>query len=306
MMELAKSACETAKVLDGRAMAVEILEEIKTEVAALKAQTGITPGLAAISIGEDLAGQLFLRRKRMACDKAGINFFVAYLPSEISLKELQEIIHSLNNNPKVHGIIIRLPIPGEIDIGALSQTIDYRKDIDGLHPLNIGKLLAGTATLVSATLAAITEILGRYKIDLIGKRVLIVGREEGFAKPLSMLLAQRYATVSVTTNWGSQGEELLSKAEIVITDLRKPRAIKASMLADDAMVIDVGFNMIKGKLVGDIELDGAPEKARLIVPVPGGVGPLIISMLLKNTLLAYRKQIFGPALDEESIWREGR
>ena len=305
-MELAKSACETAKVLDGRAMAVEILEEIKTEVAALKAQTGITPGLAAISIGEDLAGQLFLRRKRMACDKAGINFFVAYLPSEISLKELQEIIHSLNNNPKVHGIIIRLPIPGEIDIGALSQTIDYRKDIDGLHPLNIGKLLAGTATLVSATLAAITEILGRYKIDLIGKRVLIVGREEGFAKPLSMLLAQRYATVSVTTNWGSQGEELLSKAEIVITDLRKPRAIKASMLADDAIVIDVGFNMIKGKLVGDIELDGAPEKARLIVPVPGGVGPLIISMLLKNTLLAYRKQIFGPALDEESIWREGR
>ena len=305
-MELAKSACETAKVLDGRAMAVEILEEIKTEVAALKAQTGITPGLAAISIGEDLAGQLFLRRKRMACDKAGINFFVAYLPSEISLKELQEIIHSLNNNPKVHGIIIRLPIPGEIDISALSQTIDYRKDIDGLHPLNIGKLLAGTATLVSATLAAITEILGRYKIDLIGKRVLIVGREEGFAKPLSMLLAQRYATVSVTTNWGSQGEELLSKAEIVITDLRKPRAIKASMLADDAMVIDVGFNMIKGKLVGDIELDGAPEKARLIVPVPGGVGPLIISMLLKNTLLAYRKQIFGPALDEESIWREGR
>ena len=305
-MELAKSACETAKVLDGRAMAVEILEEIKTEVAALKAQTGITPGLAAISIGEDLAGQLFLRRKRMACDKAGINFFVAYLPSEISLKELQEIIHSLNNNPKVHGIIIRLPIPGEIDIGALSQTIDYRKDIDGLHPLNIGKLLAGTATLVSATLAAITEILGRYKIDLIGKRVLIVGREEGFAKPLSMLLAQRYATVSVTTNWGSQGEELLSRAEIVITDLRKPRAIKASMLADDAMVIDVGFNMIKGKLVGDIELDGAPEKARLIVPVPGGVGPLIISMLLKNTLLAYRKQIFGPALDEESIWREGR
>ena len=258
-MELAKSACETAKVLDGRAMAVEILEEIKTEVAALKAQTGITPGLAAISIGEDLAGQLFLRRKRMACDKAGINFFVAYLPSEISLKELQEIIHSLNNNPKVHGIIIRLPIPGEIDISALSQTIDYRKDIDGLHPLNIGKLLAGTATLVSATLAAITEILGRYKIDLIGKRVLIVGREEGFAKPLSMLLAQRYATVSVTTNWGSQGEELLSKAEIVITDLRKPRAIKASMLADDAMVIDVGFNMIKGKLVSDIELDGAPE-----------------------------------------------
>ena len=305
-MELAKSACETAKVLDGRAMAVEILEEIKTEVAALKAQTGITPGLAAISIGEDLAGQLFLRRKRMACDKAGINFFVAYLPSEISLKELQEIIHSLNNNPKVHGIIIRLPIPGEIDISALSQTIDYRKDIDGLHPLNIGKLLAGTATLVSATLAAITEILGRYKIDLIGKRVLIVGREEGFAKPLSMLLAQRYATVSVTTNWGSQGEELLSRAEIVITDLRKPRAIKSSMLADDAMVIDVGFNMIKGKLVGDIELDGAPEKARLIVPVPGGVGPLIISMLLKNTLLAYRKQIFGPALDEESIWREGR
>ena len=112
--------------------------------------------------------------------------------------------------------------------------------------------------------------------------------------------------MAFTHYWGSQGEELLSKAEIVITDLRKPRAIKASMLADDAMVIDVGFNMIKGKLVGDIELDGAPEKARLIVPVPGGVGPLIISMLLKNTLLAYRKQIFGPALDEESIWREGR
>lgn len=301
-MELAKSA----KVLDGRAMAAEIMEEIKAEAAVLKAQTGITPGLAAISIGEDLAGQLFLRRKRMACDKVGINFFVAYLPDKISLGETQEIILSLNKDPKVHGIIIRLPIPEVIDVGGLAQTIDYEKDIDALHPLNIGKLLAGTATLISATLAAITEIIGRYKIELIGKRVLIIGREEGFAKPLAMLLVHRYATVSVTTCWGHQAKDLLSEAEIVITDLRRPKAIKASMLADDAIVIDMGFNLVKGKLVGDIELDEPPNKAQLIVPVPGGVGPLIISMLLKNTLLAYRKQLFGPELDEETIWRKGR
>lgn len=306
MVELANPDLQTAKILDGRAVAAEIMEEIKVEVVALKGQTGITPGLAAISIGEDLAGQVFLQRKRMACDKVGVNFFVSYLPSKISLKEIQEIIYSLNNDPKVHGIIIRLPIPGEIDVGALSQAIDYRKDIDGLHPQNIGKLLAGTSTLVSATLAAITEILERYKVNLLGKRVLIIGRKEGFAKSLAMLLVHRYATVSVTTSWDNQARDLLGKAEIVITDLRKPKAIKTSMLADGAIVIDMGFNMIRGKLVGDIELNGPPEKSQLIVPVPGGVGPLIISMLLKNTLLAYRKQLFGPELDEETIWRKGR
>jgi methylenetetrahydrofolate dehydrogenase (NADP+)/methenyltetrahydrofolate cyclohydrolase len=301
-----KPILEKANILDGRAMAEEIMEEIKIEVAAIRAKTGMTPGLAAISIGEDLAGQLFLRRKRTACDNVGINFFVAYLPCVIPLKEIQEIIYSLNNDPKVHGIIIQLPIPKKMELDVLSQTINYHKDIDGLHPLNIGKLLAGTSTLVSATLTSITEILARYKIDLVGKRVLIIGREEGFAKPLSMLLVHRFATVSFTTNWDDQTKDLLGKAEIVITDLRKPKAIKASMLADDAIVIDVGFSVIGGKLVGDIEMNGALEKAQLMVPVPGGIGPLIISMLLKNTLLAYRKQLFGPDLDEEAIWRKGR
>jgi methylenetetrahydrofolate dehydrogenase (NADP+) / methenyltetrahydrofolate cyclohydrolase len=305
-MEFAKPDLEPAKILGGSAMAAEIIEEIREEVAALKAQTKIAPGLAAVSIGEDLAGQVFLRRIRMVCDKVGMTFLVAYLPSKVSLEEIQKAIHSLNNDLKIHGIIILLPIPEEIDVGVLSQTIDYRKDIDGLHPQNIGKLLAGTSALVSATLAAITEILSRYKIDVIGKRVLVIGREEGFAKPLAMLMVQRFATVSVITSWDNQVEDLLGKAEIVITDLRKPKAIKASMLADDAIVIDMGFNIINGKLVGDIDLDGPPEKNQLIVPVPGGVGPLIISMMLKNTLVAYRKQLFGPELDEEIIWRKGR
>jgi methylenetetrahydrofolate dehydrogenase (NADP+)/methenyltetrahydrofolate cyclohydrolase len=297
---------ENQRVLNCQALAAEIIEEIKREVVSLKSVTGITPGLAAISLGEELSGQIFLRRKRVACDKAGINFFVNYLPKDSNLDEILEIIYSLNNDSQVHGIIVHLPIPTEMDLSSVFQAIDYRKDIDALHPLNMGKLLAGTATLVPATLAAIVEILDRQQIELVGKRVLILGREEGFAKPLAMLLVQRFATVSVATHWDQRAEGLLGKAEIVISDLRKHQIIKGQMLAPGAIVIDLGFNMVNGKLVGDLELDKDLERAQLVIPVPGGIGPLIISMLLKNTLVAYRKQLFGPSFDEETIWRKGR
>ncbi|MBI1986762.1 MAG: bifunctional 5,10-methylenetetrahydrofolate dehydrogenase/5,10-methenyltetrahydrofolate cyclohydrolase [Nitrospinae bacterium] len=293
-------------VVDGRAMAERIQEELQEEVAALKGQTGIMPGLAMISVGEDFPRQVFFRRQQVACNRVGITLFALCLPCATSQEEVIGLMQKLNTSPLVHGILIQLPLPAHLEATAIFQALDPRKDVDGLHPLNIGELLAGTAALVPVTLSAILEIFERNRVELMGKRALILGRAEGFARPLAMLLVNRFATVSVASQWDDGVVDLLKKAEILITDLYRPQSITGEMVRPGSLIIDLGFNARQGRLIGDVESSSASQVAALLAPVPGGVGPLIVSMLLKNTVMAYRRQVLGLEVDVEEIWRRGR
>ena len=305
-LDLVKKQDVRATLVDGKAIAEQIQEELRQGVKALRRQAEISPGLVTLSIGEDLPRQVFFRRQRVACDRVGIHLFALCLPGHTLLQEVLRLIDKGNASPLVHGIVLQLPLPISQEKTLLFQALDPGKDIDGLHPMNSGRLLAGTATLVPAALSAVLEILERNGIDLVGKRVLILGRTEGFAKPLAMLLVHRFATVSVASSWEGNAADLLQKAEIVITNLGRPHCITGEMLRPGSLVIDLGFNDLGGRLIGDVEPKSAAQQASLLVPVPGGVGPLIVSTLLKNTVSAYRRQVLGLEDNVEELWREGR
>ena len=287
-------------------MADQIQDELREEVRILRGRTGVSPGLATLSMGEDFPRQVFFRRQRSACDRVGVHLFALCLPGHASQQEVLRLIETANVSPLIHGIVIQLPLPTGIEEATLFQALDPHKDIDGLHPMNHGKLLAGTAALVPATLSAILEILERNGVDLVGKHALVLGRTEGFAKPLAMLLVHRMATVSVASSWGEGAAELLPQAEILITNLGRPHFITGDMLRPGCMVIDLGFNDLAGRLIGDVEPESASRRVALLAPVPGGVGPLIVSTLLKNTVSAYRRQVLGLEEDVEELWRKGR
>ena len=287
---------KTAKIIDGKRVAELIREEIKGEARKL-AGKGVIPGLAVVLVGNDPASEVYVRNKRKACNELGISAFDYDLPADCSEKRLLALIEKLNQDSKVHGILVQMPLPGQIDSKKVLNAIDPRKDVDGFHPVNVGKLLAGEECFVSCTPAGCQQLLLRSGYDPAGKHVVIVGRSNIVGKPLAALLVQKArganATVTVCHSRTKNISAVTRQADILIAAIGVPEFVKARMVKEGAVVIDVGVNRIEDKskksgyrLVGDVEFKGVCKKAKAITPVPGGVGPMTITMLMKNTVEA--------------------
>jgi methylenetetrahydrofolate dehydrogenase (NADP+)/methenyltetrahydrofolate cyclohydrolase len=287
-----------ATLLDGKALAAEIRREVAGEVAALR-QHGVVPRLSVVMVGDDPASQVYVRSKGKACKKTGIESSTQYLPGTTSQEDLIRVVQDLNADSSVHGILVPTPLPPAIDPDAILCAIDPAKDVDGFTPENIGKLLLGFPYTVACTPAGIVELLDRYGVPIEGADVAIVGRSNIVGKPLAALLMQkapgRNCTVTVCHSRTKDLSRYTKSADIVVAALGRPRFLKADMVKPGCVVVDVGINRVddpsseKGyRLVGDVDFDALLDMASHITPVPGGVGPLTVAMLLKNTVKVAR------------------
>ncbi len=289
----------TATVIDGKQMAEEIRGEVALETRALRERLGVTPGLAAVLVGGDPASAVYVRNKRRACDEADMFSETFELPDETTQEELIGLVRQLNADPRFHGILVQLPLPPHIEEREVILAIDPDKDVDGMHPINGGRLMEGNPRFLPATPAGVQQMLVRTGNDPSGKHVVIVGRSNIVGKPLATLLMQKApganATVTVCHTGTRDLPSLTRQADIVVAAIGRPRALTADMVAEGAVVIDVGINRVDDatrksgyRLVGDVDYEAVAEKASAITPVPGGVGPMTIAMLLTNTLRAAR------------------
>ena len=289
----------TATVIDGKQMAEEIRGEVAEETRELTKRLGVVPGLAAVLVGSDPASAVYVRNKRRACDEADMFSETFELAEETTQDELIALVRQLNADPRFHGILVQLPLPAHIEEQEVILAIDPDKDVDGMHPINGGRLLEGNPRFLPATPAGVQQMLVRSGNDPAGKHIVIVGRSNIVGKPLSVLLMQKApganATVTVCHTGTRDLAALTLQADIVVAAIGRPRALTADMVADGAVVIDVGINRVDDatrksgyRLVGDVDYEAVAEKASAITPVPGGVGPMTIAMLLTNTLRAAR------------------
>ncbi len=287
----------TADIIDGKLMAEQIRAEIASAVRDLKQRANVTPGLAAVLVGDDPASAVYVRNKRRACDEAGMFSDTIQLPAETTQQKLIRTVERLNADNQFHGILVQLPLPPHIDEQAIILAINPDKDVDGMHPINSGRLLAGNPRFLPATPAAVQQMLLRSGNDPAGKHVVVLGRSNIVGKPLAALLLQKApganATVTVCHTATPNIPKLARQADIIVAAIGRPRALTADMVRDGAVVIDVGINRIDDptrktgyRLVGDVDYDPVAQKASAITPVPGGVGPMTIAMLLSNTLRA--------------------
>ena len=294
----------TAKILDGQALAKEIRGEVATGVAEMQQRHGVTPGLAAVLVGADPASAIYVRNKRRACDEVGMVSDTFELPADSTNEQVLECVHRLNTDPRFHGILVQLPLPAQIDERLVIESLDPAKDVDGLHPFNVGKLVQGRPDFVPGTPAGIQQLLLRNGHDPAGANVVICGRSDIVGKPMALLLMQRAdganATVTVCHTLTRDLAEFTRQADILVVAMGSPKAITAGMVKEGAVVIDVGINRVEDssrkrgyRLEGDVDFDSVSEKASAITPVPGGVGPMTIAMLLVNTLTATRISIHG-------------
>jgi methylenetetrahydrofolate dehydrogenase (NADP+)/methenyltetrahydrofolate cyclohydrolase len=275
-----------ARILDGKAIASQIQQEIKQELDELKEKYGITPGLAVVLVGENPASEVYVRNKGRKCEELGIRSIVKRLPESASEKEVIDTVTQLNEDESVHGIIVQLPLPSHIDPEVVISHIDPNKDVDGFHPVNVGWMFIGRNRFVPCTPAGIIEILDRSGIEIEGKRAVVVGRSNIVGKPLSILLLQRNATVTICHSRTANLPEVTRQADILVAAVGKAHLIKADMVKEGAVVIDVGINRVDDKIVGDVDFESVKEVASAITPVPGGVGPLTVIMLMRNTVQA--------------------
>ena len=294
----------TAKILDGKALAEDIRAEVAASVTEIQLNHGVTPGLAAVLVGDDPASAIYVRNKRRACDEVGMVSDTILMAADSTTEKVLETVADLNKDPRFHGILIQLPLPPQIDELAIIESIDPDKDVDGLHPFNVGKLVQGRADFVPGTPAGIQQILIRNGHDPAGANVVICGRSDIVGKPMALLLMQRgdgaNATVTVCHTRTKNMTEITRHADILVTAIGRPNAITADMVKEGAIVIDVGINRVDDasrksgyRLDGDVDFAEVSKKASSITPVPGGVGPMTIAMLLVNTLTATRISIHG-------------
>ncbi len=283
-----------AILIDGKKVSKEIKAELREKVIALK-EKGIIPGLAAVLIGDDPASATYVRSKARACEKTGIYSDITKRPGDISQEEVEQIVRDLNVRDDIDGILVQSPLPKHMDEPAVTCIIDPQKDVDGFHPFNVGMMLIGQPTFLSCTPYGIVELMRRNKIDPSGKEVVIMGRSNIVGKPMAAILMQKRqganATVTVCHSRTSNLNEVCRRADILIAAMGQPEFVKAEMIKEGAVVIDVGINRVedssteKGyRLVGDVDFEGCRQKASFITPVPGGVGPMTIAMLLTNTV----------------------
>lgn len=274
-----------AEIIDGKKVSEHIRAEIAQGVQKLKGETGITPGLAAVLVGDDPASEIYVRNKRKACASAGMYSEEHKLPTETTEQELLNLVDRLNNDPNIHGILVQLPLPDHINETKILRAVTPLKDVDGFHPYNVGLLVEGNPRFISCTPHGIIKMLEFYNIDITGKEAVIVGRSNIVGKPVSMLLLHRHATVTVCHSRTKPLDEVTRRADILVAAIGRANFITADMVKPGAVVIDVGINRNEeGKLTGDVDFEAVSQKASYITPVPGGVGPMTISMLLWNTL----------------------
>lgn len=303
----------TAQILDGKQIALEIRDEVAEEVRQFVRDGGPTPCLTAVLVGEDPASQVYVRNKARACEKAGIDGRTMRLPASTTQAELVAVVQALNDDPAVHGILVQLPLPKDgnggngFDERAILDAVDPAKDVDAFSPINVGLLMQGRHRFLPCTPHGIVQLLHRYKISTAGRHVVVVGRSDIVGKPMAMMLAQKSgscgpdvanATVTIAHSRTKNLAEVCRSADLLIAAVGVPEMITGDMVAEGAVVIDVGINrvgdklvgdkLVGDKLVGDVAFDAASQRASAITPVPGGVGPLTIAMLLKNTVLAAR------------------
>ena len=275
-----------ANIIDGKAISAAIRKEIASEIASL----GITPGLAVVIVGSDPASQVYVRNKRRACEEVGIYSEAYELPENTTQKELNELIDKLNANNKIHGILVQLPLPGHLNEDEVIMRIDPAKDVDAFHPVNVGKIMLGKFDFLPCTPAGVMELLKRSNIDIAGKDCVVVGRSNIVGKPQAMLLLHANGTVTICHSKTKNLKEVCRRADIIVVAIGKPDFLTADMVKKGAIVIDVGINRkADGKLTGDVDFENVSKKASYITPVPGGVGPMTITMLLKNTVTSAKK-----------------
>lgn len=278
------------ELINGKELAKKIRGELKLEVDNLR-KNGIIPKLAVIMVGDDKASEVYVRNKSKACNEIGIEFEEFLLKSNIKQEELIDLIKKLNDRKDVHGILLQSPIPEHLNIREAFDTIDYRKDVDGFNPVNIGKLAIGEDAFVSCTPYGVIKMLEEYNIVIEGKRAVVIGRSNIVGKPLIQCLLNKNATVTICHSKTKNIAEITKEADILIAALGKPKFVKENMVKENAVVIDVGINRNEeGKLVGDVDFENVSKKASYITPVPGGVGPMTIAMLMNNVVKATKKQ----------------
>ena len=278
-------------LIDGKKVSAEIRNRLKQETVRLKQETGCMPGLATVLVGEDPASAVYVRNKNKVCDEVGFQSFGQNLSAETTEAELLDIIKTLNANDQVNGILVQLPLPDHIDSEKILISIDPEKDVDGFHPINVGKLAIGNALLTPCTPTGIIALLDYYDIEIAGKHAVILGRSNIVGKPVAHLLLQRHATVTICHSKTTNLKEVTLKADILIAAVGRPHFVDSDMVKEAAVVIDVGINRVDGKLVGDVEFDPVAEKAAFITPVPGGVGHMTIALLMENTLKAFKANL---------------
>ncbi|HIU56533.1 MAG TPA: bifunctional methylenetetrahydrofolate dehydrogenase/methenyltetrahydrofolate cyclohydrolase FolD [Candidatus Ornithomonoglobus merdipullorum] len=279
-----------AKLLKGKEVSDRIKDELKEEVAELKGR-GIHPGLAVILVGDDPASKVYVNNKKKACEYIGIKSFEYLLPAETSETELLELIDRLNSDPEVSGILCQLPLPGHIDETVVINAIAPSKDVDAFHPVNVGKIMTGDYDFVPCTPAGVMELIKESGVDVEGKECVVVGRSNIVGKPMAMLLLHKNGTVTICHSRTANLAEKTKNADVLVAAVGIPNFIKGDMIKPGAVVIDVGINRVAPKkLVGDVEFETAEKVAAAITPVPGGVGPMTIAMLMKNTVKAAVKQ----------------
>lgn len=274
-------------LLDGKILSAKIKEEVKVEVTQIVKEKNITPGLAVILVGNDAASATYVASKAKACKDAGIYSVVHEMPESITQEELLDTINMMNNNPKLDGILVQLPLPKHIDTTTVLEAINPLKDVDGFHPYNVGRMVSNLDSFLPATPFGVMRMFEEHNIELSGKDVVVIGSSDIVGKPMASLLINKKATVTVCNSRTKDLKAHTSKADIVIIAVGVPFLLKEDMVKDGAVVIDVGINRLDtGKLVGDADFEGLKNKCSHLTPVPGGVGPMTIAMLLKNTIKA--------------------
>ncbi|MBQ4249377.1 MAG: bifunctional methylenetetrahydrofolate dehydrogenase/methenyltetrahydrofolate cyclohydrolase FolD [Clostridia bacterium] len=276
----------SAKVIDGKALSKKLREQIKKDAESLKAK-GICPYLSVIIVGEDPASKTYVKNKRLACEEVGIKSDVYELPESTTSDELLSLVKKLNADESVHGILVQLPLPKHLDEKVVIENIRIDKDVDAFHPQNVGRIMIGDFDFLPCTPAGVMEIIDEAGVEVKGKECVVVGRSNIVGKPQAMLLLHRHGTVTLCHSRTKDLKEVTRRAEILVAAVGKAKMITADMVRPGAVVIDVGMNRDEnGKLCGDVDFDGVKDVASVITPVPGGVGPLTITMLLKNTIKA--------------------
>ena len=281
-----------AKIIDGKAISKQIREEIAVETADFIKKTGITPGLAVVIVGEDPASQVYVRNKRKACDEVGFYSKSYELPAETTQEELEALVDKLNADEKIHGILVQLPLPKHLDETRVLLKINPDKDVDAFHPYNVGKIMIGDYSFLPCTPAGVMALIERSGIDVCGKKCVVIGRSNIVGKPMAMLLLHSHGTVTICHSRTQNLSAVCKEADILVAAIGKADFIGADMIKEGAVVIDVGMNRrADGKLTGDVNFAEAEPLASHITPVPGGVGPMTITMLMQNTLTSAKNKV---------------
>lgn len=279
------------QIIDGKKVSAEVKEEVRQQTLKLKETHGITPGLAVVIVGDDPASRVYVNNKKKACELVGFKSEEYALPAETTQQELLDLVETLNNKDDINGILVQLPLPKHLDDKAVIAAINPKKDVDAFHAVNVGKIMLGEYDFLPCTPAGVMEMLHSYNIEVSGKNCVVIGRSNIVGKPMAMLLLHENGTVTICHSRTRDLAEVTKQADILVAAVGRPKFVTADMVKDGAVVIDVGMDRDEnGKLCGDVDFENVKDKCSYITPVPGGVGPMTIATLMKNTLKAAKIQ----------------